>query len=354
MKRQSIFFLFAIFATVLTSCTSTREAANGRTFEDDEVYLSPKRTFITETVTETEPTAAQSSGEEDYYDPNATTESKLDMWNRSPYSYTSPVYGSFGQWNPQFYNVSWGWSPYAGWGFGTGNTFGVNYNCWNNWYGWGSGWNTNYPYGFANNNWGWNSPYAYQGWGINSPYFGWNNYGWNNTYYNWLASGGADQGVSTNVTYGHRRPIASNSTYNSSSSADATRRDTPRSVPSSSTGSGNGTGQKEPSFKPNRQISTGSSGVSKPDSSPVATPAGGINPNTTNQESRGGKSHWSMPANTSSSPSRGGSGRVRSSSSERTLDWGSPSVPATRSGGSGSGGGSRSGGSGGSSGGHRR
>jgi hypothetical protein len=356
MKNHSFLFGFAALTILLASCTAARDAANGRTFEDDEVYLSPKRVFITDMAATAGVSEAPQVAEDDYYNPNSSATSKLDMWNRTGYGYGNSYTNGFGStygglnsgWNNNF---NWGWSPYVGWGYGAG--YGP-YNQWNSGLGCYNSWNPYSYYGYSPYGGGYGGLYYNPYWGMNQPYYGWNNYGWNNSYYNWWANGGSSETSSGNVTSGHRRPMASNSLLNTSSSTSINRKDTPRVL--SNEQDAKNPASENNAYKPSRQVNGGNVVVTVPVNS--ASPSSGRATNNVSAEPKGEKPHWSMPPNVGSTPAstpdRSGS-RVRVGSNQSGNDWEGPSVPATRSGGS-VGGGSRSGGgnTGGGSGTHRR
>lgn len=358
MNRQFVLPLVALATLLLTSCASTREAASGRTFEDDEVYLSPKRTFITDIQASTE-ALASSSESEDYYDPNSTSaqSSKLDMWNRTGYGY-----GTNGGFNSNWAN-NWnlGWMPYNGWGYNTG--FGNHPNLSWNMGGFGCpstsmwGW----PYSYGSSPWGWGMNNGFNNGFFNYGYPYMNGFGypfgtsyyynpWFNSYYG-MWNTNSDGGTSGNVSSGHRRPISSNSTLNTSSSANTGQRDTPRSLESS--GTSNSGVDIPDSAKPSRSANSGISSTRTPSGS-ERTPAmsqertgGKISTRPSMPSSgEGRKDHWSAPASRSTSVrTRGvdiGSSNPRSQ--ERTIDWGNGSGPS-RSGGDIGGGGKSSGGS---------
>lgn len=344
-----------LLASALASCTTAKTTSQGNT-EDDEAYYNGKRTFVTEI-----PAGMIASNDstltavDDYYDPNASQSSLYDQFNRTG----GVVPGMTPSLSSGFSNSSLMWRPYVGWGlsnFGSGMYCGMGsfYNPYNSFYPYMNSPFAN-PYAnpyFGFNTWnggfnGWNmwndpwNPYGFGNFGFNqfggvNTFMPWPNYGFygNNFYYSSLFN---DGGSNVQYSTGHRRPLGSISSLNTSASGSSNRPNSPKGTYSPGTLDGNSPG------KGNRGGGVVYSNPGRPSENP-SSKGGRVN-NGDNRPSRPVRS--STP---SSSPSRSGGGR----------DWGNfnttPSVGGGGSRGGSTGGGSGGGrsGGGGNSGGHRR
>ncbi|MEN9347587.1 MAG: hypothetical protein RLZZ77_1098, partial [Bacteroidota bacterium] len=198
MKLTSVFSTLALASLLFGSCSTSQLSTSGRTYEDDEVYYRRGEKFITDVIAENQREAEQAAAarsqqtqEEDYYDPNASSEGDVlpstggagrcascvpsIMWNPAMGYYLgyAPDYGSFS------YGLGWG-------------AFGSPLGWYPNYYGYGMSPYFNSPY----YNLGWYSPwmpnYGYFSYGT-MPYigFGTNPGIWvSGGYYNGLYYGG--------------------------------------------------------------------------------------------------------------------------------------------------------------------
>jgi hypothetical protein len=235
---------FALVAALLASCTQERYATKGKSYENDEVYIQPGDTYISDfALVDNEPDANNNQAqypdsmqsEDDYYSGNTINNGSLeDQFNGN--GVTNNYYGNVyqnnygnGINNPYGYgfgNNGFGnnamliWNPYSGWRLRY--NWGFGYNCFGGFggYGCGYGWNTPwydpwYGSGWCSNNW-YNGYGFYDPWGWNSPYYGYNNWYGNNYFYgnnNWNNN---DNNNGGGIVYGPRPSISVGSSVNSS------------------------------------------------------------------------------------------------------------------------------------------
>lgn len=179
-----------LMSLLFGSCAGTQQLGQVR----DDVYYLPS-TAPPVASTETAPMEEIQQPVDDYYDPNAASESSnsndfYDMTYNDPYYYN---YGRFG------FNANMGWqSGWGGPGWGMGMGWGSGYYPWYSVnVGWGSPY---YPWGHP---YGWNAP-----WGWNDPWYGYGYGGYYGPYgscyccYTPIIIGG-----SSGMIYGHRPSV---------------------------------------------------------------------------------------------------------------------------------------------------
>lgn len=362
MKTHRI--CFAILSVLLfASCESSRKAASGSAYENDEAYYNGKRKFVSEKIAQEDAkNSTDSSYTDDYYNPNATGQS-TNLYNRWSSGYSGNNYSgnNYNNWN-SFGNYGYGgFRPglnlglaYGMNGFYPYSSFGMGYGFGNSMYGYnpyGMGFGNSFgysPYGYGYDPFGYN----YYGYGNSfyNPYYGYNSfynpyyyngfghnpYCYNNGFGNWgnLWSGNSTQS-GNGISRGHRGTLSS--------------------------GSAGGTSIGGSNAEPSRPKSytAGNGGWSRTDR---AVPANGNDrparnyysaPNSSRPSSRNEDRSWSNSRNngwSSGSESRGS----RSNSSESRSSWSAPSRSdgnSSRSSGFGGGGSFGGGGGGRSSGG---